>query len=104
MVDEREDQIRVVVIDDNLLALMGVRIGLRNFADIEIIGEAVTGAEGLELIAAERPDVALIDLLLPDMSGTAAAAVSRRASPGTRNIIFTGELNSSLASPRLPGS
>lgn len=83
---------------------MGVRIGLRCFVDIEIIGEAVTGAEGLELITAERPDVALIDLLLPDMSGSAVATLSRRVSPGTRNIIFTGELNASLTSPGLPES
>lgn len=83
---------------------MGVRIGLRCFADIEIVGEAVTGAEGLELIVAERPDVALIDLLLPDMSGSAVATVCRQVSPRTRNLIFTGELNASLTSPGLPES
>jgi NarL family two-component system response regulator LiaR len=102
--DQHEERIRVVVIDDNLLALMGVRIGLRAFPEIEIIGEAVTGSEGLELIAKESPDVALIDLILPDMSGSAVAAVSRRVSPLTRNIIFTGELNASLTSPGLPES
>jgi DNA-binding NarL/FixJ family response regulator len=62
-------EIKVVVIEDHNLTRMGLRAALQAEADIKIIGEAANGTEGLQLLLALKPDVATIDIGLPDMDG-----------------------------------
>jgi len=66
--------IRVVLVDDHPALRLGLRLLLDQAPDIEVVGEAATGDEALALIEASMPDVAVIDCLLPGMSGVEVAA------------------------------
>lgn len=61
--------IRVLLIDDHTLFRSGVRALLARQADIEVVGEAENGHEGIKLATALRPDVVLLDLNMPGLSG-----------------------------------
>jgi DNA-binding NarL/FixJ family response regulator len=64
--------IRVALVDDQALVRAGFRALLDAEADIEVIGEACEGAEAVRLVKAERPDVVLMDIRMPEMDGLAA--------------------------------
>lgn len=73
--------IRVVVADDHAVVREGVRRVLDDDPDFTVVGEASTGTEALDIIEASRPDVVLLDLGLPDMSGLEVAQRLRRTDP-----------------------
>ncbi|OUL27982.1 response regulator transcription factor [Nostoc sp. 106C] len=62
-------EIKVVVIEDHNLTRIGLRAALQAEADIKIIGEAANATDGLQLLLKLKPDVATIDIGLPDMDG-----------------------------------
>jgi DNA-binding NarL/FixJ family response regulator len=64
--------IRVVVADDQALVRSGFCVLLGTADDIEVVGEAENGRVALELVAAERPDVVLMDIRMPEMDGVEA--------------------------------
>ena len=64
--------IRVALVDDQALVRAGFRALLDAEDDIEVVGEAGDGAEALRLVAAERPDVVLMDIRMPEMDGLEA--------------------------------
>jgi two-component system, NarL family, response regulator LiaR len=84
-----ENAIRVMIVDDHAV----VREGLRNFLgalpDIEVVGEASSGAEALELAAKARPAVALMDLVMPGMDGIEATRRLKAEAPGLKVIVLT---------------
>lgn len=61
--------IRVLLIDDDPMVRTGLRMILANDPDLEVIGEAPNGLEGLDAIAAHRPDVVLSDIRMPVLDG-----------------------------------
>ncbi len=63
------DAIRVVLIEDHDLTRFGIRAILQQQPDIEIVGEARDAKSGLKLLETTRPDVAIVDVGLPDMTG-----------------------------------
>jgi two-component system, NarL family, response regulator LiaR len=83
------DAIRVLIVDDHQV----VREGLRNFLELqdgmEVAGEADDGEEGVALAAELRPDVVLMDLVMPKLGGVEAMRVLRESAPGTRVIVLT---------------
>jgi DNA-binding NarL/FixJ family response regulator len=88
-----DNPIRVIIIDDHPVALAGIRVGLKRFRDIQLVSEALDGTSGLEQIARHKPDVAVIDVLLPDLDGLEVTARARELSPATRLIITSGDLS-----------
>ena len=66
--------IRVVIADDHTVVREGLRMFLRLDPDLEVVGEAADGGEALHLAQQLRPDVVLMDLLMPVMDGIAATA------------------------------
>jgi DNA-binding NarL/FixJ family response regulator len=66
--------IRVVLVDDQSLFRAGIRMLIDSQPDLEVVGEASDGAEGVEVIRATRPDVVLMDIRMPRMDGIAATA------------------------------
>lgn len=62
-------KIRTVLVDDEPLALRGLRIRLEPFADLEITGEAANGREAIRLIRESRPDLVFLDIQMPGFNG-----------------------------------
>jgi len=83
--------IRVAIADDQQLIRGGFRSLLESEADIEVVGEAGTGAEAVALVTAERPDVVLMDIRMPDGDGLWATEkiVANPALKDTRIVIVT---------------
>lgn len=81
--------IRVFVLDDHALVRTGFRLILSNETDIEVVGEAASGEEGLPLIRKLKPDVVLCDLHLPGVSGLEITERIVRGDSGARVIIVT---------------
>jgi len=81
--------IRVFVLDDHALVRTGFRLILSNETDIEVVGEAESGEEGIPLIRKLKPDVVLCDLHLPGVSGLEITERIVRGDSSTRVIIVT---------------
>jgi len=81
--------IRLLLADDHLLFRAGIRALLNSLGGIEIIGEAADGREALRLVATCRPEVVLMDILMPKLNGLDAAARISRAFPRTRVVILS---------------
>lgn len=82
-------KIRVVLIEDHDLTRFGLRTALQQQSEVEWVGEAVNGAEGVQLIAAQRPDVSIVDLGLPDMDGIELTARVKQAQIPSKILILT---------------
>lgn len=81
--------VRVALCDDHSVVRSGLRRILAAEPDLEVVGEAGTIREAVILAAAERPDVFVMDLNLPDGSGITATATVRKVSPATRVLVLT---------------
>jgi two-component system, NarL family, nitrate/nitrite response regulator NarL len=87
---------RVVVADDHPLFREAIVRAVRERPDLELVGEASSGREALELVRELTPDVAVIDLKMPDMDGLEVARAVQRAGLPTRVAILTAFLEGSL--------
>lgn len=83
------EKISVLLVDDHSMVRMGLKAYLGSLPDIEVIGEAGTGAEAVRMVADLTPDVVLMDLLMPGMDGVEATRQIRRISPATQVIVLT---------------
>ena len=83
--------VRVVVVDDQALVRAGFKALLNSDPEIEVVGEASTGAEAVAVAEAERPDVILMDVRMPEMDGLEATRriLAGRPDGGTRVLILT---------------
>ncbi len=86
--------IRVLLADDHGVVREGLRMFLGRDPDLVVVGEAANGAEAVELARQLRPDVVLMDLLMPVMDGVAATAAIRNALPETEVVALTSVLES----------
>ena len=81
--------IRVVVVDDHAMVRTGVRSQLAASSSLTVVGDAADVAAAVSLISAERPDVVLLDVHLPDGNGDAVIEATRAASPDTRFLALS---------------
>jgi DNA-binding NarL/FixJ family response regulator len=80
---------RVVIADDHELARLGLRTMLTPEPDLEVVGEAATGKEAIELTRRLEPDLVLMDIRMPDIDGLAATRAIKEALPHTSILIVT---------------
>jgi two-component system, NarL family, response regulator LiaR len=99
-VAEREP-IRVLVVDDHEVVRGGLRAFLELQDGIEVAGEAADGEQAIEAVARIRPDVVLMDLVMPRTDGIEALRVLRERSPDTRVIVLTSFLDDDKLLPAL---
>lgn len=85
--------VRVLIADDHGVVRQGLRMFLALDPEIEIVGEAKTGEETLELARQLRPEVVLMDLLMPGMGGVAATQKIRQEMPEVEVIALTSVLD-----------
>jgi DNA-binding NarL/FixJ family response regulator len=81
--------IRVLVVDDHPVVRHGLVSILRWEQDLTLVGEAADGAEAVRLIIEHQPDVVLLDLRLPQLSGIEVMRRVRPQAPGTRFLVLT---------------
>lgn len=81
--------IRIIIADDHSVVRQGLRMFLGLDPELEVVGEAVNGAEAVARAEALRPDVVLMDLIMPVMSGLEATAEIRRRGLPTQVIVVT---------------
>lgn len=82
-------KVRLLLADDHKLFRAGIRALLRTLDDVEVVAEAADGREALRLVAAQRPDVVLMDIMMPNLNGLDAAARIGRAFPRTGVVILS---------------
>jgi len=81
--------IRVMIVDDHAIVRKGIRALLSTERDLEIIGEASDGAEAVAQARALRPDVILMDLVMPRLDGIEATRQIAAHQPGARILVLT---------------
>jgi two-component system response regulator NreC len=82
-------RIRILLADDHAVLRAGLRLLLAAQADLEVVGEAAEGAEALRLARSLKPDVVVMDIGMPGVSGIDATARIRRELPSTKVLILS---------------
>jgi len=81
--------IRVMLVDDHTMVRRGLATFLKVFDDLELAGEAANGEDAIQLCAQIRPDVVLMDMVMPDMDGVTATHAIRQQFPEAQVIALT---------------
>ena len=84
-----EPPIRVLIVDDHSVVRTGLRVFLDLQPDIEVVGEAADGSEGVAVARRLEPDVVLMDLLMPNMDGITAIGRIKEERPETEIVTMT---------------
>lgn len=96
-----ETAIRILIADDHDVVLRGLEFYLKTHKDLEIVGTARNGRQALEQVSALRPDVVLMDLVMPEMDGIQATAEIRRLHPETKVLVLTSFMEQDQVVPAI---
>ena len=80
---------RIVIADDHGLVRSGLRVLLERQEELEVIGEASDGIEARDLVISERPDIAILDVKMPRLTGLQATREIREAAPEVSVLILS---------------
>lgn len=83
------NKINIVLADDHVLVRKGIKSMLESDTDIKVVGEASNGREALEAAKALKPDILVLDIRMPEMTGLEAAALLHDYAPETRAVILS---------------
>ena len=83
------DKISVVLADDHVLVRKGIRAMLESDTEIDVIGEAGNGAEALQVAGSLKPNILILDIRKPEMTGLEAAAKLNDYAPNTKAVILS---------------
>lgn len=95
--------IRIVLVDDHEVARRALRSVLRTNPNLQVMGEASEGKEAVKKVEELKPDIVLLDIGLPDMSGIEVASGIRSLSPESRIIFVSQHISIPLAKDALRG-
>jgi len=90
------EMIRIVVVDDHDLLRQGVVTCLSAFDDLEVVGDTNRGEDGVLLVEQHEPDVVLMDLIMPGLSGVDATRQIREGWPSVKVMVLTSFVDGSL--------
>ncbi|MBZ5202973.1 response regulator transcription factor [Planomicrobium chinense] len=93
--------IRILLVDDHEMVRIGVSAYLQSQSDMEVVGEAVNGEEAVQLALDLRPDVILMDMVMPVMNGAEATEAIIRQWPEAKIMIVTSFLDDDKVYPAL---
>lgn len=83
------ERLRIIIADDHAFYREGVKVMLSCMPTVEVIGEALTGEEAVQLAATLQPDLVLMDIKMPDMNGIAATRAILQTSPHIAILMVT---------------
>ena len=83
------NRIRVLIVDDHAVVRSGLAAFLMAFDDLELVGEAASGKDAISRCSQDKPDVIIMDLMMPDMDGAAATHAIRQQYPWIQVIALT---------------
>jgi DNA-binding NarL/FixJ family response regulator len=84
------DSIRILLVDDHAVVRKGLAMVLRLESDLEVVGEAANGRDGLDAARRFNPDIVLVDLVMPEMGGQEMALALRKSNPRIKIMMLTG--------------
>jgi DNA-binding NarL/FixJ family response regulator len=87
--NQMKQSITVFIVDDHPLIRFGLRLSLGQIEGIEVVGEAIDGYSAIDKIQQTLPDVALVDVDMPGLSGTSAIRVLRKSLPHMKIIVLS---------------
>jgi DNA-binding NarL/FixJ family response regulator len=82
-------KIRILVVDDQTVVRDGLTAILATYPDIEVIGQAADGIQAIEFIKNDKPDVVLLDLVMPRLDGLNTIPIIREIAPNTHVLVVT---------------
>lgn len=83
-------KINVLLVDDQTVVREGLAAILSFYPDIEVVGQATDGIQALELVRQSKPDVVLLDMVMPRQDGLSTIPGIKEASPNTKILVVTG--------------
>lgn len=83
------NRINIVLADDHVLVRRGIKAMLESDTEIKVVGEAGNGMEALEVAKALKPDILVLDIRMPEMTGLEAAAILHDYAPDTKAVILS---------------
>src|SRR6201996_5073916 len=83
------EQIKVLIADDHPLIIAGIRRTIEHVDDMEVVGEARSGPELMQLIERRRPDLVLMDLKMPGVAGVEAIHRIRQRWPDVKTVVLS---------------
>jgi len=84
------DPIRILIVDDHAVVRKGLAMVLRLEPDLDIVGEAENGLVGLAVAQRLKPEIVLVDLVMPEMDGQEMALALRKSNPEIKVMMLTG--------------
>ena len=87
--DDARSTIKVLLADDHPLIIAGIRRTIEHLEDMEVVGEAHTGAELVQLIERRSPDMVLMDLRMPGITGVEMIERIRRERPSVKVVVLS---------------
>ena len=85
----KKDPIRVMLVDDHTMVRKGLATFLKIFDELLLVGEAENGGAAIKLCNEVKPDVILMDMVMPDMDGATATALIRKKYPQVQILVLT---------------
>ncbi|HET6615082.1 MAG TPA: response regulator transcription factor [Dehalococcoidia bacterium] len=83
-------RIKVLIVDDHAVLRQALRMLLENQQEVEVVGDAANGREALDAVEKLHPDVVLMDMVMPGLTGLEATRQIRRRAPKAKVLILTG--------------
>ena len=84
-----DSKIRIVIVEDHRIFREGLRLILNGEESFEIVGEAANGIQAIDVISGLKPDVVLLDITMPELSGIDTIPLIIQKSPGTKVLMLT---------------
>jgi two-component system, NarL family, vancomycin resistance associated response regulator VraR len=80
---------RILIVDDNHAIRAAIRFCLESREGVEVCGESVDGRDAVAKAQALKPDLVILDMLMPGLNGIEVAAILKKSLPNTKTILFT---------------